>query len=184
MDIQSLLDNLVFLNLLLVTVVYWASLIYSNFKFLGKIGFYGNCCANFLVVILLSLRWLNYGYFPLSNLYESLMFLTWGITFVSLFIEDKSKISLLGSVTSPIALFVSGFATLSLPESMQAPSPLVPALKSNWLMLHVTVMMLSYASLIIGSLLAIFFLVISFGKVKDFTLQGNSYERFFQARAQ
>ena len=181
MDIQSLLDNLVFINLLLVTIIYWASLIYSNFKFLEKIGFYGNCCANFLVVILLSLRWLNYGYFPLSNLYESLMFLTWGITFVSLILEDKSKISLLGSITSPIALFVSGFATLSLPESMQAPSPLVPALKSNWLMLHVTVMMLSYASLIIGSLLAIFFLVISFGKGKDFTLQGNSYGTVFSS---
>jgi ABC-type transport system involved in cytochrome c biogenesis permease subunit len=40
---------------------------------------------------------------------------------------------------------------------MQAPSPLVPALKSNWLMMHVTVMMLSYASLIVGSLLGIFF---------------------------
>ena len=42
---------------------------------------------------------------------------------------------------------------------MQAPSPLVPALKSNWLMMHVTVMMLSYASLIVGSLLGIFFLI-------------------------
>ena len=41
--------------------------------------------------------------------------------------------------------------------------------------------MLSYASLIIGSLLAIFFLVISFGKGKDFTLQGNSYGTVFSS---
>ena len=58
---------------------------------------------------------------------------------------------------------------------MQAPSPLVPALKSNWLMMHVTVMMLSYASLIIGSLLAIFFLILARGKGKNVELQGNSY---------
>eukprot|EP00966_Prymnesium_polylepis_P336823 7391766-Prymnesium_polylepis.3 len=58
---------------------------------------------------------------------------------------------------------------------MQAPAPLVPALKSNWLMMHVTVMMLSYASLIVGSLLGIFFLILAKGKGKSVELQGNSY---------
>jgi len=175
MEIQSFLDNLVFLNLLLVTIVYWASLIYSNFKFLTKIAMYGNFFANFLIFALLGLRWLNFGYFPLSNLYESLLFLAWGITFITLIIEDRSRISLLGSISTPIALFVTGFASLSLPESMQAPSPLVPALKSNWLMMHVTVMMLSYASLIVGSLLGIFFLVIANGSKQNIQLKGNSY---------
>jgi len=109
------------------------------------------------------------------------MFLTWGITFISLIVQEQSKVSLIGSMTSPLALFVSGFASLSLPESMQAPSPLVPALKSNWLMMHVTVMLLSYASLIIGSLLGIFFLVLSYGKTKDIVLQGNSFGRNFSS---
>jgi cytochrome c-type biogenesis protein CcsB len=175
MDIQSLLDNLVFLNLLLVTIIYWASLIYSDFKFLVKVGFYGNLCANGLITVLLSLRWLNFGYFPLSNLYESLIFLAWGITFITLIVEDRSRVSLIGCISTPIALFVTGFASLSLPESMQAPTPLVPALKSNWLMMHVTVMMLSYASLIVGSLLAIFFLVLASGKKSNLNLKGNSY---------
>jgi cytochrome c-type biogenesis protein CcsB len=179
MNIQSFLDNLIFLNLLVVTVVYWASLVYSNFNFLGKIGFYGNLLANLLIFVLLSSRWLNFGYFPLSNLYESLMFLAWGITFISILVEDQSKIKIIGSITSPISLFISGFASLSLPESMQSPSPLVPALKSNWLMMHVTVMMLSYASLIVGSLLGIFFLVLVYGKNEQFNLQGNSYGNIF-----
>jgi len=157
MSIQSFLDNLIFLNLLIVTVISWASLIFSSLKNLTKIGFYGTACANVLAFLLLGLRWLNFGYFPLSNLYESLIFLVWGITFVTLIVEDNSNVAIVGSISTPIALFVTGFASLSLPESMQAPSPLVPALKSNWLMLHVTVMMLSYASLIVGSLLSIFF---------------------------
>jgi ABC-type transport system involved in cytochrome c biogenesis permease subunit len=157
MNIQSFLDNLIFSSLLLVTIIYWAGTVYSKFNFLEKIGFYGNCFVNFAIFILLSSRWINFGYFPLSNLYESLMFLAWGITLISIIIQQRSNLPLIGSISSPIGLFVSGFASLSLPENMQTPSPLVPALKSNWLMMHVTVMLLSYASLIIGSLLGVFF---------------------------
>ena len=175
MDIQSLLDNLIFLNLLSLTIIYWASLIYPNIKIFSTASSYGNIIANFSLFTLLALRWLNFGYFPLSNLYESLLFLAWGITFITLIIESRSQINLVGSISTPIALFVTGFASLSLPESMQAPSPLVPALKSNWLMMHVTVMMLSYASLIVGSLLGIFFLILAKGKNTQIELQGNSY---------
>lgn len=175
MDIQSLLDNLIFLSLLVLTIVYWASLIYTDFRILSTISFYGTFFANALIFALLGLRWLNFGYFPLSNLYESLLFLAWGITFITIVLENKARISLIGSISTPIALFITGFAGLSLPESMQAPSPLVPALKSNWLMMHVTVMMLSYASLLVGSLLGIFFLILARGKKEEITLQGNSY---------
>jgi cytochrome c-type biogenesis protein CcsB len=175
MDIQSLLDNIIFLNLLSLTIIYWASLIYPNVKIFFTASSYGNILANFSLFALLGLRWLNFGYFPLSNLYESLLFLAWGITFITLIIENRSQINLVGCISTPIALFVTGFASLSLPESMQSPSPLVPALKSNWLMMHVTVMMLSYASLIIGSLLGIFFLILAKGKNQKVELQGNSY---------
>jgi cytochrome c-type biogenesis protein CcsB len=179
MDIQSSLDNIIFLVLLIVTIFYWASIIYTDFKPLSKISFYGTILANSLIFCLLSLRWLNYGYFPLSNLYESLLFLAWGITSTTIVLESKTKTSIVGSISNPISLFIIGFAGLSLPESMQAPSPLVPALKSNWLMMHVTVMMLSYASLIVGSLLGIFFLILTNGKKEEITLQGNSYGRTF-----
>jgi cytochrome c-type biogenesis protein CcsB len=179
MDIQSALDNLIFVVLLLTTIVYWAGLIYTNLNFLTKISFSGIAVANLGLFCLLSLRWLNYGYFPLSNLYESLMFLAWGITFTSAFLEQKTQSSILGAISTPISLFVVGFAGLSLPESMQTPSPLVPALKSNWLMMHVTVMMLSYASLIVGSLLGILFLILTVGREEEISLQGNSYGNNF-----
>ena len=179
MGIQSYLDNIIFLVLLIVTIFYWASIIYTNFKPLSKLSSYGTILANGLIFSLLGLRWLNYGYFPLSNLYESLVFLAWGVTFTTLVIELKTKTSIIGSISSPISLFIIGFAGLSLPESMQAPSPLVPALKSNWLMMHVTVMMLSYASLIVGSLLGIFFLILTNNKKDKVTLQGNSYGKVF-----
>jgi len=179
MNIQSSLDNLIFVVLLLTTIIYWAGLIYTNFKFLTKISFSGILVANACLFCLLSLRWLNYGYFPLSNLYESLMFLAWGITTTSAFLEKKTQSSIIGSISTPISLFVVGFAGLSLPENMQAPSPLVPALKSNWLMMHVTVMMLSYACLIVGSLLGILFLILTTGREDEVSLQGNSYGNTF-----
>ena len=87
-------------------------------------------------------------------------------------IERNISISLIGAVTSPLSLFVIGFATLSLPEGMQKAAPLVPALKSNWLMMHVSIMMLSYSTLITGSLLSILFLVLTLGK--NVSLQGSS----------
>ena len=176
MDIKSSLDNII---LLVGTIFYWASIIYTDFKLLSKISFYGTILANSLIFCLLSLRWLNYGYFPLSHLYESLLFLAWGITFTTIVLESKTKTSIIGSISNPISLFIIGFAGLSLSESMQAPSPFVPALKSNWLMLHVTIMMLSYASLIVGSLLGIFFLILTNGKKEEIVLQGNSYGKTF-----
>ena len=45
---------------------------------------------------------------------------------------------------------------------MQKALPLVPSLQSNWLMMHVSMMMISYSTLIIGSLFSILYLAFSF----------------------
>lgn len=128
--------------------------------------------SNFLLVLLLLVRWEKSGHFPLSNLYESLMFLAWCCTFLYLiFLNNKFTISverswpkgekILGSITASCALLMNAFATFSLPKEMQQSAPLVPALQSNWLMMHVTVMIISYATLLIGSLLSILFLILN-----------------------
>ena len=65
---------------------------------------------------------------------------------------------IIGAVIAPTALFLNAFASFQLPESLQKLSPLIPALQSNWLMMHVTVMLFSYATLICGCILAITFL--------------------------
>jgi cytochrome c-type biogenesis protein CcsB len=67
---------------------------------------------------------------------------------------------------------IVAFATLTLPSTMQVSEPLVPALKSNWLMMHVSVMMLSYSALMVGALLAIAFLIVTRGQ--NIQLQGSS----------
>jgi cytochrome c-type biogenesis protein CcsB len=93
---------------------------------------------------------------------------------IYLYIESRTKSKLIGAILIPVALLVNGFANLTLSTEMQKSSPLVPALQSNWLMMHVSMMMLSYATLIIGSLLCILFLVISNYQEVNFQLIENS----------
>ena len=67
----------------------------------------------------------------------------------------------IGALLSPTTLFINSFAVFNLPVEMQKIVPLIPALRSNWLMMHVTIMLLSYATLFAGSLLSISFLILS-----------------------
>ena len=59
----------------------------------------------------------------------------------------------LGGILSSIALFIQTFADWRLPTEMRDIKPLIPALQSNWLLMHVSIMILSYAALLIGSVL-------------------------------
>lgn len=161
-----------------------------------NLGKYSLLLSNISLIVLLCIRWKDSGHFPLSNLYESLMFLSWSCTSIHLFLilyaptvrsfpSNSSNLlfsnktvaqgiigtqqslsvdkpffeKLLGAVLAPLALFLNAFATFSLPQEMQLAGPLVPALQSNWLMMHVTVMIISYAALILGSLLSIVFVI-------------------------
>jgi cytochrome c-type biogenesis protein CcsB len=170
---DSFFMNTSFLFLLIAMVFSWIQIVFTgksqvktkifrnNFELIGQVGM---MLASISLFLLLSIRWFDSGHFPLSNLYESLIFLSWCFTVIHFLLGYFYRLSparpFLGAVTSPSALFMNAFATLSLPSEMQYSKPLVPALQSNWLMMHVTVMILSYAALICGSLLSIAFLII------------------------
>ena len=170
--LQNWLDNISFAVLFLTMLVYWSGAAFPNLPYLPTLGTAGMAIANLCIATLLGARWIEAGYFPLSNLYESLFFLAWGITTVHFIAENTSRSRLVGVATAPVAMLITAFATLTLPSEMQAAEPLVPALKSNWLMMHVSVMMLSYSALMVGSLLAIAFLVVTRGQ--NIQLQGSS----------
>ncbi len=75
--------------------------------------------------------------------------------------SQRQLLHLLGVITSPLALLTYGFAFLNLPREMQKATALVPALQSNWLMMHVTIMILSYAALLCGSIFSMVFLLLT-----------------------
>nr|YP_009330345.1 cytochrome c biogenesis protein CcsA [Lambia antarctica]ANN39070.1 cytochrome c biogenesis protein CcsA [Lambia antarctica] len=172
-SIENFINNACFLCLFITMLCYWVQISSTNLtlsiplplqkNFFWKQlnpGFLGMICSNLLLFFSLILRWKSSHHFPLSNFYESLIFLCWSLTFIHLIFEVITKNDWVGSIIAPTALFVNAFASFYLPVQLQKIGPLIPALKSNWLMMHVTVMLLSYAALISGSLLAIAFLFI------------------------
>lgn len=170
--LQNILDNTAFAILFTTMLIYWVGAAFPKIPVLPGLGTAGMAIANLTIAALLGARWIEGGYFPLSNLYESLFFLTWGITAIHLVAEHLNKSRLVGVFTTPVAMCITAFAALRLPAHMQTSEPLVPALKSNWLMMHVSVMMLSYSTLMVGSLLAIAFLVVTRGQ--SIELKGSS----------
>nr|WP_313887325.1 c-type cytochrome biogenesis protein CcsB [Nodosilinea sp. LEGE 07088] len=170
--LQGWLDNASFAVLFLAMLLYWCGLAFPQVALLPSLGTGAMAVGSLTIAALLAARWLEGGYFPMSNLYESLFALAWGITAMHLVAERMSRSPLVGAVTAPVAMAITAFATLSLPSTMQGSEPLVPALKSNWLMMHVSVMLLSYAALLVGSLLAIAFLIVTQGQPVE--LKGSS----------
>jgi cytochrome c-type biogenesis protein CcsB len=170
--LESWLDNAAFAILFATMLAYWSGLAFPSAKLLPMIGGAGMAIGNLCLAALLTARWIEGGYFPLSNLYESLFFIAWGITAIHFVAERMSQSRWIGAFTAPVAMAIAAFAALTLPDTMQVSEPLVPALKSNWLMMHVSVMLLSYAALMVGALIAIAFLIVTRGQAVE--LKGSS----------
>jgi len=111
--------------------------------------------ANLSLTAQLTLRWWESGHFPISNLYESLCFLAWACTLTQLLVERSWPSPLVPAAATPMGLGCLAFASFALPDRLQQAAPLVPALRSSWLVMHVSVIMVSYAALLVGSLLSL-----------------------------
>nr|YP_010180501.1 CcsA [Cadaba glandulosa]QVD39920.1 CcsA [Cadaba glandulosa] len=149
------------------------------------IGFYDSSNKGMIITFfgitgLLFTRWIYSGHFPLSNLYESLIFLSWAFSIIHMlsYFNKKHKNNL-NAITTPSAFFIQGFATSGLLKKMPQSAILVPALQSQWLMMHVSMMVLGYGALLCGSLLSIALLVITFRKVKPIFGKNNIKSHFF-----
>ena len=95
------------------------------------------------------LRWvesyqLGYGHAPFSNMYESLVFFSWTAAALYVFVEVKYKESIIGVFVSPLIFLGIAYASFD-PSITSQISPLIPALKSNWLIAHVITCFLGYA---------------------------------------
>nr|YP_010873629.1 cytochrome c heme attachment protein [Justicia latiflora]WGV34935.1 cytochrome c heme attachment protein [Justicia latiflora] len=136
----------------------------------------------FCITGLLITRWIYSGHFPLSNLYESLIFLSWSFSFFHIVPYFKKDQKFLSTIMGPSAILTQGFATSGLFTEMQESAVLIPALQSEWLIMHVSMMILGYASLLCGSLLSVSVLVITVRKkIKFFSTNNllNFNEVFF-----
>ena len=111
----------------------------------------------------LFLRWVEtrqtgFGYVPLSNMYESLIFFSWTIVLIYLILEFKYQQKIVGVFVIPFA-FLAIALTSIVPGIDAKITPLVPALKSNWLTIHVTTCFFGYASFVVSFGISILFLI-------------------------
>jgi cytochrome c-type biogenesis protein CcsB len=109
------------------------------------------------------MRWMEsyqmgIGHAPLSNLYESLVFFAWTITLLYLVIERRHGNRVIGAFVMPLASLAIAYASLS-PNISDRIQPLLPALKSNWLIAHVIACFIGYAAFAIAFGLSIMYLI-------------------------
>ncbi len=109
------------------------------------------------------LRWvesyqLGIGHAPLSNLYESLVFFAATIILIYLFVEQKYQNRVIGAFVTPLAFLALAYASMS-PNISDQIQPLIPALKSNWLIAHVVACFIGYGAFAVACGVSFMFLV-------------------------
>jgi cytochrome c-type biogenesis protein CcsB len=145
---SSLLMNIATLLYLAAMVLYISFLAFKK-DTVGKVAS-GFTYTGFLVqTAALFMRWwesyqMDIGRVPLSNLYESLVFFTWSTVLIYSIIELKYKTRAFGAFVMPVAFLALAFINVAGISSDI--TPLVPALKSNWLFYHVLISFLGYAA--------------------------------------
>ena len=98
----------------------------------------------------------GYGHAPLSNLYESLVFFAWTIGIIYLVVERRYQNRIFGGFAMPLACLALAYAALATGNQIQ---PLIPALKSNWLIAHVITCFIGYSAFAVAVGVSIMYLV-------------------------
>ncbi|MGZ4849368.1 MAG: c-type cytochrome biogenesis protein CcsB, partial [Halobacteriota archaeon] len=102
----------------------------------------------------LATRWFYAGYPPWVNTYEVMSFFAWTIVGAYLILNVRSDYRSVGTLVAPLAFVTLGFASLQ-PTN---PTPLIPALQSVWLLIHVPIVVVSYCALFIAFVASILYL--------------------------
>nr|AKR81257.1 cytochrome c heme attachment protein [Cyclanthus bipartitus] len=173
--LEHILTHISFSIISIVITIHLMTLLVHEIVGLRDSSEKGIIATFFSITGLLVTRWIYSGHFPLSNLYESLIFLSWSFSIIHMIPKIWNHKNDLSAITAPSAIFTQGFATSGLSTEMHQSAILVPALQSQWLMMHVSMMLLSYAALLCGSLLSVALLVITLRKNIDIFCKSNNF---------
>jgi cytochrome c-type biogenesis protein CcsB len=93
-------------------------------------------------------RWVAAGRAPFSNMFESLVLFVWALVVVYLALQLRRKIPVLAAGTALMAVLVLAYASTYETKI----EPLMPALRSNWLTVHVFACFLGYGAVTVAML--------------------------------
>jgi len=157
----------------LVAMVLYISYLAFRIEGVGKAASFITYAGLGLQTVALGMRWVEsyqkgIGRVPLSNLYESLVFFTWSTVLIYVIVEWKYKTRAFGAFVMPVAFLALAFINFA--GISTEISPLVPALKSNWLFYHVLISFLGYAAFGVAFAVSMVFLLIDMedrGPIRD-----------------
>ena len=121
----------------------------------GKAAVWLTTGAFFIHTLAIVLRVVESGRLPFSNQFEFANSFTWGIVLCYLYLHYVYKFTAAGAFVVPLAFIMMGYASM-LPKTIK---PLMPALQSNWLGLHVGTAVVSYGSFAVAAGLATMYLL-------------------------
>jgi cytochrome c-type biogenesis protein CcsB len=121
------------------------------YSYLFKVGVVHLAVALVVHTFALALRWYISGHAPMSNGYESMIFVSWVTLLAGLIFVKRSGYALaLTAILAALSLLVAGMSNMN-PEITN----LVPVLKSPWLTIHVAVIMAGYGFLGLASIMGL-----------------------------
>nr|QFQ51798.1 heme attachment to plastid cytochrome c [Spiranthes sinensis] len=173
--LEHILTHISFSIILIMIMIYLMNFLVYEIEGLRSSSEKGMIATFLSITGLLVIRWISSGHFPLSNLNESLIFLSWSFYIIHMIPKIWNHMNNLSTITAPSVIFTQGFATSGLSTELHQTAILVPALQSQWLMMHVSMMLLSYAALLCGSLLSVALIVIKFQKNINFFLKNKNF---------
>lgn len=100
-------------------------------------------------------RWIGGGHFPTSNMFEFMAFLAYSIILAFLVIYLVYRISVLGVFAMPVGIIMLAYASV-FPREV---APLIPALQSYWLKIHVTTAAIGEGAFAVGFAAGLMYLV-------------------------
>ncbi|MCK9594536.1 MAG: c-type cytochrome biogenesis protein CcsB [Candidatus Omnitrophica bacterium] len=111
--------------------------------------------AGFLLhTLILAMRWYEAKRPPFANMYEALVLFAWSIILIYMLFDLIYKIRFISRPVTALVLIVMGFAAV-LDNSI---GPLMPALQSRWIIIHVVSYFLGYAAMSLSVICGIYFL--------------------------
>ena len=153
---ESTLFLITFILYILAAVFYFTFL-FSKKENPAKTGFKFAFAGLLVHTLALIWRTVESGHAPFTNMYESLSFLAWASILAYIVIEWKFKIRKAGPYFMLIVIALMALA--SSPLMPKEATPLVPALQSYWLWLHVSVTLLGEAFFAFAFITSILYLV-------------------------
>ena len=107
-------------------------------------------------------RWIASGHIPNSNLFEYTTYFSMAIVLAFIIIYFIYQLNVLGVIAMPIAALIIAYASV-FPREIQ---PLIPALQSDWLMIHVSTVALAEGVLSISFVAGLIYLIAKIDQTK------------------